>query len=676
MKKKQKKKQGGFLKRTIQTQILFPFLVLILIAGLVVAGVSYFFSVNLTTKELTKNMQSQILVINDSFDMFFDNLERGIRRVASSDIVLDGEREDSEELKQFLKRTGDANNSILNTYIGNEETGEIAIYPNTIFDSDYDPRERPWYKRAVKHDGAPVWTEPYEDAASGEMIVTIAQAYYNTKNEMLGVAALDVSIDTLVSMVDKVKIGDTGYATLIDTNGNLVVHPDKKLVGINIAKESFYKQMMKKGESGTVEYEQDGKEMVTGFVKNGITDWVINGTVNKHDFEQKSQSLLLPIGLTLLGIILLAVIASFIITKRITKPIKNLQNTMKEVENGDFLAHVEINRQDEIGQLSASFRNMVQQMREMMTKISTISVQVSEASQTLVKSAEENTSAANEVAVTMEEIASGATSQSELMEQNTIATDQLSTIINQFSSQNIQIQEESKSMNLASEQGLKTVDILKDQSNRTEKITNDVVQAIHSLDNRSASVSEIIGKISGIASQTNLLALNAAIEAARAGESGRGFAVVADEVRKLSEQSEHALKDISDIIAKMQEETKHTVDLIDETSEVIQSQTDAVSKTEQAFQDINKSIHVNSEMLLSTISLMDEMVNQEKIIADNTRNNASISQETAAGTEEISASVEEQTASMEQLNQLAGQLDRYSKNMQEELRQYKIKEKS
>ncbi|MYL59501.1 HAMP domain-containing protein, partial [Virgibacillus halodenitrificans] len=406
------------------------------------------------------------------------------------------------------------------------------------------------------------------------------------------------------------------------------------------------------------------------------TDWVINGTVNKHDFEQKSQSLLLPIGLTLLGIILLAVIASFIITKRITKPIKNLQNTMKEVENGDFLAHVEINRQDEIGQLSASFRNMVQQMREMMTKISTISVQVSEASQTLVKSAEENTSAANEVAVTMEEIASGATSQSELMEQNTIATDQLSTIINQFSSQNIQIQEESKSMNLASEQGLKTVDILKDQSNRTEKITNDVVQAIHSLDNRSASVSEIIGKISGIASQTNLLALNAAIEAARAGESGRGFAVVADEVRKLAEQSEHALKDISDIIAKMQEETKHTVDLIDETSEVIQSQTDAVSKTEQAFQDINKSIHVNSEMLLSTISLMDEMVNQEKIIADNTRNNASISQETAAGTEEISASVEEQTASMEQLNQLAGQLDRYSKNMQEELRQYKIKEKS
>ncbi|WP_019376062.1 methyl-accepting chemotaxis protein [Virgibacillus halodenitrificans] len=676
MKKKQKKKQGGFLKRTIQTQILFPFLVLILIAGLVVAGVSYFFSVNLTTKELTKNMQSQILVINDSFDMFFDNLERGIRRVASSEIVLEGEQEDSEELKQFLKRTGDANNSILNTYIGNEETGEIAIYPNTIFDSDYDPRERPWYKRAVEHDGAPVWTEPYEDAASGEMIVTIAQAYYNTKNEMLGVAALDVSIDTLVSMVDKVKIGETGYATLIDTNGNLVVHPDKKLVGINVAKESFYKQMMKQGESGTVEYEQDGKEMVTGFVKNGITDWVINGTVNKHDFEQKSQSLLLPIGLTLLGIILLAVIASFIITKRITKPIKNLQNTMKEVENGDFLAHVEINRQDEIGQLSASFRNMVQQMREMMTKISTISVQVSKASQTLVKSAEENTSAANEVAVTMEEIASGATSQSELMEQNTIATDQLSTIINQFSSQNIQIQEESKSMNLASEQGLKTVDILKDQSNRTEKITNDVVQAIHSLDNRSASVSEIIGKISGIASQTNLLALNAAIEAARAGESGRGFAVVADEVRKLAEQSEHALKDISDIIAKMQEETKHTVDLIDETSEVIQSQTDAVSKTEQAFQDINKSIHVNSEMLLSTISLMDEMVNQEKIIADNTRNNASISQETAAGTEEISASVEEQTASMEQLNQLAGQLDRYSKNMQEELRQYKIKEKS
>ncbi len=85
--KKSTRSQGGFMTKSIQNQILIPFLTLIILIGGVVAAVSYNFSVRKTTQELTKNLESQMVSLNDTFEMFYLNINHTLDRFISNDLV-------------------------------------------------------------------------------------------------------------------------------------------------------------------------------------------------------------------------------------------------------------------------------------------------------------------------------------------------------------------------------------------------------------------------------------------------------------------------------------------------------------------------------------------------------------------------------------------------------------
>ena len=132
--------------------------------------------------------------------------------------------------------------------------------------------------------------------------------------------------------------------------------------------------------------------------------------------------------------------------------------------------------------------------------------------------------------------------------------------------------------------------------------SNDGSAAISRLSENSREIEAVVNLISDIAEQTNLLALNATIEAARAGDAGRGFAVVASEVKALANQTASATDDITNQIKGMQNLTNLAVDAngsigetIDRLNEIMVSITAAVEEQYTTTGEINRSVQNTSE---------------------------------------------------------------------------------
>lgn len=656
------------LGKTLRRQILIPFIALIVLTGAVSAYVGYKNSVDMTTEELTKTVQGQMTGLNDSFDIFFDGTEVTLTRLASKKELGNVIGEEPFIFQQFQEMV-DANPAITNIYFSTN-SGHLTIYPEVDLPSDFDARTRDWYKIAESGKGEAIWTEPYVDTATGQMIITAAKPVYQNQS-FLGVIGIDIAIDQLIAIVNKVKIGDSGYGVLIGNSGKVMATPIEADIGKDVTGEPYYQKMKNEG---IIEYEEEGVHKAVAYVTNPRTGWKITGIVTKEEFENKASQILVPIGIAVGIMLVLSTVIALIVVRIISSRLKLLQQSMKKVEQGDLTAELNINGpEDEVYQLSQSYNVMVHEMRGMLEHITTVAGKVGDASQTLVASAQENTAASNEVAVTMEQIAEGATEQSELTDRNNVATELLGKQMLTMEQQAEEMAEETESLLQTSSLGLEKVAFLKEQFERTNELTDEMVGAVEQLDDRSKSIHQIINTISDIASQTNLLALNAAIEAARAGEHGKGFAVVAEEVRKLSEQTEASLQQTSDIIYQMQDETSKTVELINLSSKSMVEQGVAVDDTRDVFDRMNTSIANNTSLIRSMMDSLEHVLAQKEVLVRNSEEITSISQETAAGTEEISASIEETTASMEQLNKLAEELDRFTQEMKFQIEKFRIK---
>ena len=176
------------------------------------------------------------------------------------------------------------------------------------------------------------------------------------------------------------------------------------------------------------------------------------------------------------------------------------------------------------------------------------------------------------------------------------------------------------------------------------------------LEKNSSSIDTIVNVINELSSQTNLLSLNASIEAARAGAAGRGFTVVADEIRKLADLTMSAGRDISKLIADIQDKTKDTARFAEQAGEIVRSQTEALSSTITLFSTINNSVVHLTKNLGDMVIRIDKMMKIKEESMDRISNVAAISQESAAVAEEVNATTGSQMQMMEELTTEAGKL--------------------
>ncbi|HZH62766.1 MAG TPA: methyl-accepting chemotaxis protein [Metabacillus sp.] len=640
----------------IKHKLFIAFTLILIIPSLTVGLLAYYSAKKEIREELLATARENIVLLNSNID---NTIEPKVHdaNFFSEQINSEMYGDDSENsvIGQKLNQYIGLHPEVQAIYIGTVD-GRMITSPKLDLPSDYDPRERPWYQKAMENKQEVAITSPYKDASSGEMVVTITKYL----SDGSGVVGIDLSISRLEGTVQELVIGHEGYAVLLDAEKNFIVHPNNQTG--ETATEEFYNNLYTK-ESGSFSYVLNNEDKELHFETNKITGWKVAGTFFTKEINQSSQPILITTIMVMGIAVVLGGIAVVIIVLSITRRLNELQKKAKKIDEGDLTESIEITSKDEIGQLAYSFRNMQNSLRNLLIKLGDNSTQLASSSEELSASAEQTSQAVDQVSSAVVEVASSAESQTNNIDRNVEALGEISKGSSLIASNTIAVTELTKATTSKAEEGEVSVSNTVTQMNSISQSVNKSNEMINSLSKRSKEISIIVEVIKGISEQTNLLALNASIEAARAGEAGKGFAVVAEEVKKLAEQSQESAKQITTLINDIQLDTENTVTIMMKVTDDVKEGLTVSEEAIQKFKDILSSMRDISpqvESISSTAQQMSaslqEVEASTNVIADSAKSNAATAEEVAATTEEQLASMEEISSSARALSVMAEEL--------------------
>ncbi|MBT2573584.1 HAMP domain-containing protein [Bacillus sp. ISL-51] len=594
-------------------------------------------------KHTTQNVTNSL---GQNIELQLKNYEISLLRLANGELsrsfLTEGKKDTAQLFHDELKQIEENDKYVALAYVGTERK-QMITYPKADFAKDYDPTNRSWYKLAAEKPDRVVWTEPYKDVVTGDMIVTAAKAVQNG-GKVIGVASLDLKLSSIQSMVNKQKVPYKGFAFLADENGALLAHPSEQ--GKNISDDQALK-VISSGKEGI--QEQQGKMIVYQTIKE--TGWKVGTQFDKDQLMGVADRMnTVSIFMSLIALVI-TIGLSYFLAKTITGPIQQLIAKTNSVSAGDLTVHAQTKSRDEIGVLTKDFNQMVENMKSMVEQVKTSSEQVSDTSEQLTVISQETNETSGQIAKAIEEVAAGATEQASEVETINEKSENLSSKMKGIADRAGSIKTLSKSSEDASYKGLDALGQLLMKSNEANSETKKVEVMLTDLENQTKNIEEVVTAISAISDQTNLLALNASIEAARAGESGRGFAVVAEEVRKLAEQSALSSKHISETVRLIQSETKEASHAMTEASRMNDEQNSAIHETGEVLNLITTEMQSLVQGIDHIYHDIQKMSEEQAAISEAIQSISAISQESAAAAEEVNASTDEQLVTLEKVKQ-------------------------
>ncbi|CAI8947098.1 Methyl-accepting chemotaxis protein McpG [Pseudomonas chlororaphis] len=456
------------------------------------------------------------------------------------------------------------------SYLG-DASGSFTIRPDAKMPDGFDPRVRPWYKGAESSSGSTL-TEPYIDAATGQLIISVATASRHA-GQSIGVVGGDLSLQTLVETLNALDFDGMGYAFLVSADGKILVHPDKALVMKSLSEA--YPQNTPRISGEFSEIEVEGKTRIVTFTPiKGLpsVNWYIGLSVDKDKaFSMLSKFRASAIIATVIAVAIIIALLGMLI-RVLMQPLHVMTRAMQDIADGegDLTRRLSIQNQDEFGILGTAFNRFVERIHGSIREVSSATEHVNEVALRVV-------SASNSSMLNSDEQASRTNSVAAAINQLGAAAQEIARNAAQAS------QQASDARSLA-EDGQQVVDRSILAMNQLSDMISASSSNIETLNSKTVNIGQILEVITSISQQTNLLALNAAIEAARAGEAGRGFAVVADEVRNLAHRTQESAQQVQTMIEELQVGARESVSTMSNSQRHSQ---DSVEIANQAGERLN-----------------------------------------------------------------------------------------
>ncbi|MDF3866598.1 methyl-accepting chemotaxis protein, partial [Pseudomonas denitrificans (nom. rej.)] len=284
------------------------------------------------------------------------------------------------------------------TYLGQED-GTFTMRPNSAMPDGYDPRTRPWYKDAVAAGGTTL-TEPYIDAATQQLIMTVATPA-RAGGKTLGVVGGDLGLQTLVQIINSLDFSGMGYAFLVSGNGKILVHPDKNQIMKTLA--DIYPQNTPKIGSGFSEAELNGHERILSFTQvKGLpsVNWYIGLSIDKDAaYSMLSKFRASAIVAAAIAIVAILLLLGMLI-RVLMQPLTTMGRAMQDIAQGegDLTKRLKVASNDEFGVLGNAFNRFVERIHESIREVASTARQLHDVSQLVVNASNSSMSNSDEQA--------------------------------------------------------------------------------------------------------------------------------------------------------------------------------------------------------------------------------------------------------------------------------------